>query len=140
MTEWQSADDRNGREKITRARQAAEDLFKPTQQNTGVDVARSTPSAASRAEPQPRREPRIFVVPPRAPISAPAERPTGPKPIRRKATTRRETVAVPASQMGRVRALTSYGMTRAQVAKLYDVSIDEIERIIRGPVYSGKSR
>jgi hypothetical protein len=42
--------------------------------------------------------------------------------------------------MGRVRTLTSYGMTRAQVAKLYDVSIDEIERIIRGPVYSGNSR
>ncbi len=42
--------------------------------------------------------------------------------------------------MGRVRALTSYGMTRAQVAELYDVSIDEIERIIRGPVYSSKSR
>jgi hypothetical protein len=139
VTEWQSADDRNGREKITRARQAAEDLFKPIQQNTAVDVARSTPSAASRAEPS-RREPRIFVVPPRAPISAPVERPTEPKPIRRKATTRRETGAVPASQMGRVRTLTSYGMTRAQVAKLYDVSIDEIERIIRGPVYSGNSR
>ena len=140
MTEWQSADDRNGREKIIRARQAAEDLFKPTQQNIGADLVRSTPSAASSAEPQPRREPRIFAVPPRAPISAAVERPTEPKPIRRKATTRRETAAVPASQMGRVRALTSYGMTRAQVAELYDVSIDEIERIIRGPVQSGKPR
>ena len=140
MTEWQSADDRNGREKITRARQAAEDLFKPTQQNTGADVAGSTQSAASPAEPQPRREPRIFAVPPRAPISAAVEGPIEPKSIRRKATTRRGTAVVPASQMGRVRALTSYGMTRAQVAELYDVSIDEIERIVRGPVYSGKSR
>jgi hypothetical protein len=140
VTEWQSADDRNGREKITRARQAAEDLFKPTQQNTGADVARSTPSAASSTEPQPRREPRIFAVSSRAPISAPVESPTKPKLIRRKTATRRETGAVPASQMGRVRALTRYGMTRAQVAELYGVSIDEIERIIRGPVYSGKTR
>jgi hypothetical protein len=140
VTEWQSADDRNGREKVTRARQAAEDLFKPAQQNTGTDLVRSTPSAASSAEPQSRREPRIFAVPPRAPISAPVESPAKTKPIRRRAVTRRETRAVPASQMGRVRALTSYGMTRAQVAELYDVSIDEIERIIRGPVYSGKSR
>jgi len=31
----------------------------------------------------------------------------------------------------RVRALASYGMTQAQVAELYGVSIDEIERIIR---------
>lgn len=140
MTEWQSADARNNREKITRARQAAEDLFKPTHQNTGADLLGATPSAAAPAEPQPRREPRIFAVPPRAPISAPVERPAEPTPIRRKAVTRREASTVPASQAGRVRALTSYGMTRAQVAALYGVTVDEIERIIRGPVYSGKSR
>jgi hypothetical protein len=140
VTEWQSADDRNGREKVTRARQAAEDLFKPTQQHAGGDLVGSTPSAASSAEPQPRREPRIFAVRPRAQISAPVERPVEPKPLRRKAVTGREAGAVPASQAGRVRALTSYGMTRAQVAELYDVSIDEIERIIRGSVSSGKSR
>jgi hypothetical protein len=34
-------------------------------------------------------------------------------------------------QFGRVRALTSYGMTRAQVADLFEVTIDEIDRIIR---------
>ena len=31
----------------------------------------------------------------------------------------------------RVRALTSYGMTGAQVAELYGVTIDKIEQIIR---------
>ena len=38
---------------------------------------------------------------------------------------------IPASQFGRVRTLTRYGMTKAQVADLYEVTIDEIDRIIR---------
>ncbi len=43
----------------------------------------------------------------------------------------RETRQIPASQFGRVRALTRYGMTRAQVAELHGVIVDEIEKIIR---------
>jgi hypothetical protein len=46
---------------------------------------------------------------------------------------RREAREIPASQFGRVRALTSYGMTRVQVAELYGVIVDEIERIISRP-------
>src|SRR5215469_10751479 len=38
VTEWQSADDRNNREKVTRARQAAEDLFKPTTRDPVPDA------------------------------------------------------------------------------------------------------
>jgi hypothetical protein len=34
-----------------------------------------------------------------------------------------------ASQYGRVRALLSYGMTRAQVADLYKVPVIEVDRI-----------
>ena len=54
-----------------------------------------------------------------------------PKQIRRKATTKRETRKIPVSQFGRVRTLTSYGMTPAQVAELYGVAVGEIDRIIR---------
>ena len=53
-----------------------------------------------------------------------------PKQIRRTAAIRRETRQIPVSQFGRVRALTSYGMTQAQVAELYGVTVQEIERII----------
>ena len=53
-----------------------------------------------------------------------------PKQIRRKAATKREVREIPASQFGRVRALASYGMTQAQVAELYGVTVREIERII----------
>ena len=56
-----------------------------------------------------------------------------PKLIRRKAAVKREAREIPVSQFGRVRALTSYGMTRVQVAELYGVTVDEIEKIIRRP-------
>jgi hypothetical protein len=53
-----------------------------------------------------------------------------PKSTRPQRTVKRSTGAIPASQFGRVRALASYGMTQAQVAELYGVGVDEIERII----------
>ena len=56
-----------------------------------------------------------------------------PKQMLRKATAKRETRQIPVSQFGRVRTLTSYGMTRAQVAELYGVTVDEIDRILRRP-------
>jgi hypothetical protein len=56
-----------------------------------------------------------------------------PKRTRRKAVIRHEIRELPASQFGRVRALTKYGMTQAQVAELYEVTVDEIERIISRP-------
>ena len=78
--------------------------------------------------------PRIFSIPPAVPISAAKVEPAAePKQIRRKANAKRETREIPVSQFGRVRTLTSYGMTRAQVAELYGVAVDEIDRIIRRP-------
>jgi hypothetical protein len=56
-----------------------------------------------------------------------------PKRTRRKAVIRREIREIPASQFGRVRTLTKYGMTQAQVAELYGVTVHEIERVIRRP-------
>jgi hypothetical protein len=140
VTEWELADDRNNREKINRARQAAEDLFKPTQQTASAELPASASDAVSSGAQQPRRQPRIFTLPPRVSVNAEDETPTAPKPIRRKAAPQRKTESVPSSHAGRVRVLTSYGMTRAQVAELYGVSVDEIERIIRGSGDSGKSR
>jgi hypothetical protein len=65
--------------------------------------------------------------------TARVEAPTDQKQIRRRAAVRHETREIPASQHGRVRALTSYGMTREQVAELYGVTVDEIERIMSRP-------
>ncbi len=93
----------------------------------------SAPDAAPSAE-QPRRQPRIFAIPPQMPMGAgKVEAPPDQKQVRRRVANGREVREIPASQHGRVRALTSYGMTREQVADLYGVTVDEIERIMSLP-------
>jgi hypothetical protein len=64
--------------------------------------------------------------------TAKVEPAAAPKQVRAPAIGR-ETRQIPVSQFGRVRTLTKYGMTRAQVAELYGVIVDEIEKIIRRP-------
>jgi hypothetical protein len=136
-TDWQTASTRNDRERINRTRQNAEDLFKPTRQPTRADVPASAPNDAPSAEHQPRRQPRIFAIPPMAPMTTAKVEPAAePK---RTAAIGREAREIPASQFGRVRTLTKYGMTRAQVAELYGVIVDEIEKIIRRPDQPRKS-
>jgi hypothetical protein len=129
------SDAHGDREKIEKARQNAENLFKPRPQpGPGELATASTENAAPAAEQQPRRQPRIFRIPSVAPIkAASAEAPAPPKPRQRRRTIGRTSGAIPASQFGRIRALASYGMTRAQVAELYGVGVDEIERIVRQP-------
>ena len=130
-TEWQTANALDDRQKINRARQLAEDLFKPRQQTLRTDAPTTAPDAASAAERLPRRQPRIFAIPPQMPTSAANVEPlTDQKQTRRRAAVRHQTREIPASQHGRVRAVTSYGMTREQVADLYGVAVDEIERIV----------
>ena len=130
LTEW-PLDDHTDREKIDRARRNAEDLFKPRPQSAPADATATAENSVPSAEHQPRRPPRIFRIPPVVPMSAAKdEAPAEPKSTRRQRTVRRNTRAIPASQFGRVRALASYGMTQAQVAELYGVGVDEIERII----------
>jgi hypothetical protein len=129
-TDWQTASVRNDSERINRTRQNAEDLFKPKQQPTRVDIPTSAPNDASSAEHKPRRQPRIFTIRPVAPMNiAKVEPAAEPKQVRAPAI-RREAREIPASQFGRVRTLTKYGMTQAQVAELYGVTVHEIERII----------
>jgi hypothetical protein len=130
LTEW-PLDDHTDREKLDRARRNAEDLFKPRPQSGPADTTAPAENSITSAEHQPRRQPRIFRIPPVVPMSAAkGEAPAEPKSTRRQRTVRRNTRAIPASQFGRVRALASYGMTQAQVAELYGVGVDEIERII----------
>ena len=140
VSEWQSADDRNNREKITRARQAAEDLFKPTNPTPTVDLSNSPPNNGGSTEQPQRRQPRIFTMPSRTQADPKPEVPAAPERTARKQASKPRTGAVPPSHRGRVRALTSYGMTPAQVAELYGVTVGEIERIINTPAYPAKAR
>jgi hypothetical protein len=139
VDEWRSADERNSREKIDRARRAAEDLFKRAQPE--VEAEPTGPAPDDRMpEQQPRRQPRIFAVAPRLPPTPKVDPPVTAEPIRRRVVAKRLTGTVPPSQIGRVRVLATYGMTPQQVAELYGVTTDEINRILKTPVYSGKPR
>jgi hypothetical protein len=132
-SEWRT-DAQVDREKIDRARKNAEDLFKPRPQLRPVETVAPTESSDPSTKPPTRRQPRIFrVLPPPPPKAADLEAAARPKPPRQRRAVRRESRAIPSSQFGRIRALTSYGMTQAQVAELYDVSVDEIERIVSEP-------
>ena len=131
LTEW-PLDDHTDREKLDRARRNAEDLFKPRPQSEPADTKAPAENSVASGKHQPRRQPRIFRIPPVVPMAAEkGEAPAEPKSTRAERTVRPHTGSIPASQFGRVRALASYGMTQAQVAELYGVEVDEIERIIR---------
>jgi len=134
LTAWPRSADHSDRQRIDRARQDAENLFKPQPPTREMPAPRL--NGASSTEEQPRRQPRVFMIPPVVPMKAeksvvPAE----PKPIKQRPVAKRAPLHIPASQFGRVRALANYGMTQAQVAEVYGVEVGEIERIV-GPLES----
>ena len=129
QTDWQTADARNDRDRIDRVRQEAENLFRPKQAAPHTEAAEVNGSSA--IDLHPPRQPRVFRIPPVVPMAeaksvVPTARVRAPRPR----AERRATQKIPASQFGRVRALVDYGMTRMQVAELYGVGIDEVERIL----------
>jgi hypothetical protein len=105
------------RERVTKARQAAEALFtvKPPVSTPSVS---DTPPAD-----QSVRKPRVLRIIPPSPVRHDeAETPVAPAPPTRE---------IPRSQFGRIRALARYGMTVAQVAQVYGVAVGEVEHILR---------
>jgi hypothetical protein len=106
------------RERITRARQAAEALF-ASKPPVGSPSVPQTVTADQSA-----RKPRVLgIIPPPALVRH--DQPPGlvsPAPPR---------VEIPRSQFPGIRTWIKYGMTVAQVAEVYGVSAGEIERILR---------
>jgi hypothetical protein len=104
------------RERITRARQAAEALFtsKPPI---------NEPSAPDSAN-QSARKPRVLAISPAVPVRH-DEFGTS---VNREPQTKH---GIARSQFARIRALIKYGMTVSQVAEVYGAAVGEIERILR---------
>jgi hypothetical protein len=128
-TDWQTADARNDRDRIDRARQDAENLFRPKQ--AAPHAATAEMNGSSPTDVHPPRQPRVFRVPPVIPMAeAKGDVPTPRARAPRLRAERRTAQKIPTSQFGRLRALVDYGMTRTQVAELYGVAIDEVERIL----------
>jgi hypothetical protein len=105
------------REQIVRARSAAEALFAPKPQITVQPVSETLQA------PHPR-QPRVLPILPAGSIPhetvdtpAAAERPAAPE--------------IPVKKRPRVRTLVKYGMSVSQVADLYRVPVETIERILR---------
>jgi hypothetical protein len=109
----------NDRERITRARQAAEALFTAKPAVSEPSVPDSAPGNQS------ARKPRVLrIVSPGAPVRHEQLE----TPVSREPQTPRQ---IPRSQFAGIRTLAKYGMTGSQVAEVYGVPIAEIARILR---------
>ena len=106
------------RHQITRAREAAEALFRPKRQLIEPSVPETPPSADSSA-----RKPRVLTVALPAPVHVEREAPVSAK--------QQMTPEISRSQFDSVRTWVKYGMTAPQVAEVYGVGVDEVDRILR---------
>jgi hypothetical protein len=107
------------REHIKRVRQAAEALFTPKPQVTEQAVSDSVPLVDPSG-----RKPRVLAISPTVPIRREVvETPVSLQP--------QTMPTVPVPQFARIRTLVKYGMTVPQVAQVYRVAVEEIERILQ---------
>jgi hypothetical protein len=126
---WDAAAVRNDRERVDGARRAAEALFKPKDPATAPEPVMPAPTPTTDT-PEPRR-PRILAVQaakPRGSDIAATPESAAMRP-RRVGRPRRR---VPPAEFHNIRTLARYGMTSAQLAKLHEVSVDEIDAILGG--------
>ena len=106
------------RDRIIKARREAEALFtsKPPVRETAVTHPQTPVEQAA-------RKPRIL----RAFSTVPVRHQEGAAQVTEPPTP----IPIPSSQFARIRAWVKYGMTAAQVAGMYGVAVDAIERILR---------
>jgi hypothetical protein len=108
------------RERITRARQAAEALFT-------VKPPVSVPSVADAAADQSSRKPRVLRVtsPPPTGVEEPKAS-VSLEPLEPASTP-----SISPAHFARIRTWMRYGMTIAEVAAVYGLAVDELARILR---------
>ena len=132
-TDSQISNQHHDREQQSRARQAAEALFRPTRAPASQPTPASTPTAApsgagpnsaAPADVKPVRTPRIFSTPqPKPPEEPPAALAPPPR-----APAKKRSPKLAASDHVRIRTLADYGMTAEQVADHFGVAVDIVER------------
>jgi hypothetical protein len=110
---------RDDRERITRARQAAEALFTAKAPVSEPSVPDSAPADQS------VRKPRVLRI---TSSAAPVRHEEFETPI---VPDQQTTRGIPPSQFARIRTLVKYGMTGSQVAEVCGVPIADIARILR---------
>jgi hypothetical protein len=100
----------------TRAREAAEALFKPKAQTVKKSLAESATSGDRSLH-----KPRILSIASNTPASSIVQTDTGQT---------EDAPTIPMSERRRIRTWLQYGMTVPQVAKVYCVAVDEVEAIL----------
>ena len=120
LDRWRPLSPRNDeRERVTRARRAAEALFTSNRQ-----LIKRPLSHPSSSVDQAARKPRVLKA--LSPATAGHEESRAPV-----ASEQRIRPAIPKSQFARIRTWVEYGMTTAQAAAVYGVAVDVIEGILR---------
>jgi hypothetical protein len=128
-SDWQSDNHQDAREQVNKAREAAEALFAPKKQLEPTEAPTSTPIVPLQIQQPALRTPRIIAISATMPAAVIVGPSTDSKPKSRRQSSRRR-VKVPATQHDRVRTLASYGMTLGEIADLYGVPVDVIDRIV----------
>jgi hypothetical protein len=120
FTRRQQQHPRDNRDRITKARREAEALFtsKSPIRETAVPHPQTPVDQAA-------RKPRIL----RALSTAPVRQQESAAQVSTEPSI--TPIQIPSSQFARIRAWVKYGMTAAQVAGMYGVAVDAIERILR---------
>jgi len=103
-------------EQIVRARSAAEALFAPKPETTEQPVSESSPAPHSRT-------PRVLPI-----VPAPIPQKTADAPV---SPEQPAVLEIPVKSQARVRTLVKYGLSVSQVADLYRVPVETIERFLR---------
>lgn len=123
----QSAVAHGDSEEVLKARRVAEALFKAKVEPTSIEAQLSTTDGQPLTDQPTRRKPRILTASQAVPPRLEPEISAAPGPA---AVKRQPASEIPASEYGRVRVLATYGMTVEQVARLYDVTLNEVRRIL----------
>lgn len=119
----QSAVAHGDSQEVLNARRVAEALFKAKVEPESIEATDGQPLTDQSA----RRKPRILTVSQSVPAHLEPEISAGPGPA---AVKRQRATEIPASEYGRIRVLATYGMSAEQVAQLYDVTLNEVRRIL----------
>jgi hypothetical protein len=104
------------REQMVRARSAAEALLTPKPETTEQPVSKTL-------QPSHPRQPRVLPI-----LPTPIRQKTADAPVSPEQPAAPE---IPVNKRPRVRTLVKYGMSVSQVADLYRVSAETIERVLR---------
>jgi hypothetical protein len=115
------------REQISKAREAAEALFRPKEPRATGSAPAAAPIASSLTADRAARAPRVFAVPQAKPED---DDPITQVPKPRRAKTQKRSAKLSPSDHARIRTLTDYGMSVEQVAEHYGLPAEGIERIL----------